>query len=350
MSLFGQKSDMPTSVLGLAQGFAENVGRGIGEPMLSSMGLESEERQVMNIVEGIDLNDMSSVTQGFKEIMNINPKYASEFRKQVTPFLELTAASAKAQPDVRKQQLVDKENRNIAASAVAQQFGPRDTMEQMVELRNKLNAAGLGDTSTAKIVGDEINAFKSEHFKEKKEQRVAKTQEQKQKELEKAARWKPVYEQGEASKIIYNLIDTGNLEAGGFNTEEKKTLSQAIGGVINTYDNKLSAEKGIVSPTQAANYYTKALKLPQVYNPSPEQSVLGVPIWDASAAYNHENFIIALDKTFNRNNQKVSTEDLPKFLKEGLIIPGVTVISTPQGDKTFSSEAELNNFKKKYGY
>ena len=306
-------------------------------------GYVSPQRQLRRAVSQTDLSDSDSVQKTFQMLMQKSPQDAVQWLNSIKPIIE---AQIKGQPDTRKQQLINKENRNIAAASVAQGFGPRDTMEQKQQLANRLSEAGLGDTSMARLVTDEINAFKAEHFRQQKEKRIAEDTRKKQLEAEKAARWKPVFEPGQAKSVIFNMINEGELEAGGLTTDDKKSLADAMGAVVNIYDNKLATQRGLVSPQLAANYYTKALKLPEVYKPQSTTEILDPSTWDA-ASYSHEAFTQTLDKVFGQGNAMVPFSDLKRYYDAGLIIPGVTAINTPAGRKVFSSEKQLKAFIKK---
>lgn len=315
------------------------LARGLEE----STGFVSPKRQLRRMVAETDYSSSDSVQNTFNQLMKVSPRDAAMWIKQVKPMIE---AQQQAQPDTRKQQLIAKENRNIAASNIAQGFGPRDTMKQKQELVNKLSAAGLGDTSMSRLVTDEINAFKAEHFRQQKEQRLAKTQEEKAAEQVKAARWKPVFEPGQAKSVIFNMINTGELEAGGLNTEEKKTMADAMGAVVNIYDNKLATQRGAVSPQVAANYYTKVLQLPEVYQSHQKTDLMDPKTLFTEAEYSHENFTAALDKVFGQGNAAIKSDELERYFKKGLVIPGVTVIETPAGRRTLPTQQAIEQFKK----
>ena len=88
MALFSQDNNMPTSVLGLAQGLAGNVQRYAGEPLLSSMGMESEIKQITNVIDEVDPSNKQSIMEGFRKVMDINPAYGAEYKKQMLDFAD----------------------------------------------------------------------------------------------------------------------------------------------------------------------------------------------------------------------------------------------------------------------
>lgn len=64
------------------------LSRALGEPVLGMMGMQSEEQAVMNVMKGVDPTNLTSVTQGFRDILEISPEAAAEYRKQMLPFVQ----------------------------------------------------------------------------------------------------------------------------------------------------------------------------------------------------------------------------------------------------------------------
>jgi|6_EtaG_2_1085325.scaffolds.fasta_scaffold00862_7 hypothetical protein len=97
MGLFDGKglSPTPTTVLGMAQGAARGLGKALLDPMMESQGYLSEEKQVMNIMKGVDMSDPQSFTDAFNAIMAVSPEAAKEFKVQGMPILEANLASRK---------------------------------------------------------------------------------------------------------------------------------------------------------------------------------------------------------------------------------------------------------------
>ena len=91
MGLFDGKglSPTPTTVLGMAQGAARGLGKALLDPIMESQGYLSEEKQVMNIMKGVDMSDPQSFTDTFNAIMAVSPEAAKEFRTQGLPMLKL---------------------------------------------------------------------------------------------------------------------------------------------------------------------------------------------------------------------------------------------------------------------
>ena len=91
MGLFDGKglSPTPTTVLGMAQGAARGLGKALLDPMMESQGYLSEEKQVMNIMKGVDMSDPQSFTDAFNALLKVNADAANEFRTQGLPMLKL---------------------------------------------------------------------------------------------------------------------------------------------------------------------------------------------------------------------------------------------------------------------
>jgi hypothetical protein len=57
--------------------------------MMESQGYLSEEKQVMNIMKGVDMSDPQSFTDAFNALLKVNADAANEFRTQGLPMLKL---------------------------------------------------------------------------------------------------------------------------------------------------------------------------------------------------------------------------------------------------------------------
>lgn len=69
---------------------AANAGRMITrglDPAAKSLGYQSEESRVMDVMKTVDPSNLNSVTDGFRKILEINPVAASEYRTQMMPFV-----------------------------------------------------------------------------------------------------------------------------------------------------------------------------------------------------------------------------------------------------------------------
>ena len=121
-------------------------------------------------------------------------------------------------------------------------------------------------------------------------------------------------------------------------------MSKQIGGLIETYDNTLSTDRGEVSPGEAVAFYERALTLPEVYTAN-QDNFQGInPLeWIKGSKFSSDAFRNTLDKSFSRNGQSVSGQELFKFANAGLIIPGVTVIDMGGGNVgTITAEGLAN--------
>ncbi len=88
MGLFDGKSNIPTTVLGMAQGFGDNLGRKALDPIMENFGYESEESRILEVVKGADMSNSESFTKTFQALLEISPEAANEFKTQGMPILE----------------------------------------------------------------------------------------------------------------------------------------------------------------------------------------------------------------------------------------------------------------------
>ena len=95
MSLFDGKglNPRPTNRREMINQMSDSVRTNFLDPMMGSLGMESEETTIMNIMKDANLSDPKSVTDTFSKIMAINPEAAAEFKTQVIPLLEAQQAA-----------------------------------------------------------------------------------------------------------------------------------------------------------------------------------------------------------------------------------------------------------------
>ena len=98
MSLFDGKglNPRPTNRRDMINQMSDSVRTNFLDPMMGSLGMESEETTIMNIMKDANLSDPKSVADTFSKIMAINPEAASEFKTQVIPLLEAQQAAVPA--------------------------------------------------------------------------------------------------------------------------------------------------------------------------------------------------------------------------------------------------------------
>ena len=243
-------------------------------------------------------------------------------------------------------------------------------MESKKALLDKLSSAGLSNTNLYRNTQTDMTTLSAAGFKEQK----FITQEERQKETEKRlkeAQATKVKEQEEKTKYrgVVGSVKAGEALVGnfliqnepvGYGDEEKKALKALVGAKIKVYDDKLSAERGAITPSLAEDYYTKVMALPEVYKTGGMrpigESVLGViPFTETEfdfreeASFNKDNFEAALDKAFGRGGQAVTQEEIPRYLKAGLLIPNVTIITAPNGAKVVATPKLIQQIKAEYG-
>ena len=98
MSLFDGKglNPRPTNRREMINQMSDSVRTNFLDPMMGSIGMESEETTIMNIMKDANLSDPKSVADTFSKIMAINPEAAAEFKTQVIPLLEAQQAAVPA--------------------------------------------------------------------------------------------------------------------------------------------------------------------------------------------------------------------------------------------------------------
>jgi len=60
------------------------------DPLVESYGYQSQENQVLDIMKGVDIEDIDSFNAAYKKILGINPEAAAEFKSQVLPMMKTT--------------------------------------------------------------------------------------------------------------------------------------------------------------------------------------------------------------------------------------------------------------------
>jgi len=96
MGLFTNKQPQ---VMTAAQGMAQ-AGSFLGkalDPLVEQAGYQSQENQVIEIMKGVDVEDIDSFNSAYKEILGIDPEAAAEFKAQVFPMIKTTQELRKGQ-------------------------------------------------------------------------------------------------------------------------------------------------------------------------------------------------------------------------------------------------------------
>jgi len=350
MALFSQDNNMPTSVLGLAQGLAGNVQRYAGEPLLSSLGMESEIKQITNVIDEVDPSNKQSIMEGFRKVMDINPAYGAEYKKQMLDFAD---------------QFGETDNLDSRAAGFAASYqlpDPSKTVEYFdakKKMLDDMRKAGYSDTPTFRSLNSEINSLSSQIMSTKKEYRIS------QKEKIKL-KYQPVVSKTDASKSVYNFINSPDYNAKDMTTDEKKAFADGVGTAWENYDITLSTAETI-PPKDAKHLYSKVMKIPEVYLPG---TATGGTAFEGvfggnETMFNEDNFTKYMDLATGQNNQgidmsigtKVKTtsgkttilnDDLKTMLKYDLIVPNVTVITNPDGTRGTLSVDNIKFLKQEF--
>ena len=237
-------------------------------------------------------------------------------------------------PDIRTQQLIDKEALNLKAVDFMKGI-PSDTLEEKESLLTLFKQNGLYDSTAAGELSDEIQSFKGVSMGIDRSIALEKKEAARAEEALKTQQFKPVLENQKGTNAVKGYFLTN--PPSGLGTEDTGTLATTIGSIMETYDNQLSTSRGKISPGVAEPYYLRVLSMPDVYNPDTEAFAI-MPGDDY--AFSEENFKTTLDTTFGRNGKFIRKADAARYLDNGLIIPNVTLLATVGGIGTIT-EATL---------
>ena len=223
-----------------------------------------------------------------------------------------------------------KAERNALATNLVSSM-PVTTSAEIQSVANVLRSGGYADTAQYKDLMRNLTTRLSYESAEEKETQTNVEQAEKVETADITLKYKPVMEVGKGVALV-NGFFLDNAPAG-LGNDDTKALASSIGGLIETYDNTLSTDRGEVSPGEAVAFYERALSLPEVYEANQANFQGGNPLdWIKGSKFSSEAFRNTLDKSFSRNGQSVSSQDLYKFAKAGLIIPGITVIDMGGGN------------------
>ena len=351
MGLFDGKSNIPTTVLGMAQGFGDNLGRAALDPIMENFGYESEESRILEVVKGADISNPESFTKTFNALLDISGEAANEFKTQGMPLLEahlaqqkIDATAASKRPDERKQQLIDAQKNEVKAGHLSTLFGVAGTIEAKEKLLTGLNNQGLANTSLYKETQNQINTLKSAKLRNKSQQELEAHREAQKVHKELQVTYKSVLSKGQGKDLVrtFFLANSPEGETTGDNLFD--ALVGQVGATVEAYDKSLQADyatKGI-TPSGAKSYYNKVLALPQVYTG-------GGPLWGmGDARFDSVAFDGALNKTFGRKGEVVYEAELKDYLTNGLIIPGRTIVELG-GMRAMVSPQKLEQLRQQYG-
>ena len=193
---------------------------------------------------------------------------------------------------------------------------PRTTVDEMKAVSKILEDAGYTDTPEYKNLRTNMQSMINTELQVQKEVQTNLEQQEKAEEQEKTLTYKPVFEVGKGTSLVSGYF-LENKPAG-LGNEKTAILAKQIGGLIETYDNQLSVDRGLVSPGQAAEFYEIVLDIPEVYNPN-QPGLKGY-------SFDSELFRETLDKTFARKGKFYSTDEVSKAAQRGLIIPNITEV------------------------
>lgn len=248
----------------------------------------------------------------------------------------------------------------IAEAADLVKAMPRTTSNEMENVAKVLEDAGYTDIPEYKNLRSNIVSTKGFELAAGKETQTNIEQKEKVQEVDMTLRYKPVLEVGKGVALVDGFFL--NNAPVGLGTEDTQALSKQIGGLIETYDNQLSTDRGVVSPGEAASFYEKVLSMPSVYQANEEntmglpipflEGIIDLPIFGKTSAdvfkgykFDPETFRSTLDTVFGRDGKQITTTvQLEDFARRGLIIPNVTVINGGDGNIGVMTPQQLETY------
>jgi len=117
------------------------------DPLVESYGYQSQENQVLDIMKGVDIEDIDSFNAAYKKILGINPEAAAEFKSQVMPMMKTTLEmrGLKNKPVLAAEWRLDvgkKFTARYASDFLPGQPQGLETRSDIVNYLNKLVTAG----------------------------------------------------------------------------------------------------------------------------------------------------------------------------------------------------------------
>ena len=219
----------------------------------------------------------------------------------------------------------------------------RTTVDEMKAVSKILEDAGYTDTPEYKNLRTNMQSMINTELQVKKEIKTNEEQQERVEEADITLRYKPVFEVGKGTSLVSGYF-LKNPPAG-LGNEDTASLSKQIGGLIETYDNQLSVDRGSVSPGEAVDFYEKVLNIPEVYSANQENFQGSNPLdWVKGYRFDSELFRENLDKTFARKGKFYTSDEINKAAERGLIIPNVTVIELADGSKGTVTPEQLAKF------
>ena len=342
------------------QAFEQSLGdikTGMFDPFIEkTTGYVSPEMEINRAMSDTDFSNKDSIINTFQTLMKKDPKMAAQWLKNSEAAIKLYDDKVSLQ-DVRTQQLIDKEKKNIQASKFIQ---GKDTtnIDNAEKVRQDMIDKGYVDTPAYKEISDYIESFKAEALKQKKEEAKLASDQRK-------VEFSPVMSVEDGAKTVFGMISRGKFKGTDLDSDERKILANQIGNTWDLYDRSLSGEgfntnKRLLKPKDAVPYYSKVLQLPEVYTAGNQiPNIVG----GETTTWNEDKFREVMDITTGKNqfgiNLKdnkqnftvgeeppvaISTEFL-KYLKNDLIAPDVTIIVKEDGTRVTLSAEEITKYK-----
>jgi hypothetical protein len=269
--------------------------------------------------------------------------------------------------DVRSQQLIGAEDREIIASRIEADYpGDTDTIEGIKAVRKLIKEAisggdlgvwegSLTDTPTYTRLESSLVSREASEDADTRATRLQSAATLAALQAKQDDDYKRVIQGQDAKDLAggYILKVGHKLDEG-----DAERLAGQIGADINAFDMALAGDRDIDEKTGEADgltpqeaylggYYEKALAYPGVY-------VKNAPGW-ATTEYDPLKFKTVLNKTFARGTSMLYPNEVANFARAGLIIPNRTVFKgsvsklNPDGLNGTITKEELNKLLKELG-
>ena len=342
------------------QAFEKSLGEiktGMFDPFIEkTTGYVSPEMEMNRAMSETDFSNKDSIINTFQTLMKKDPQMAAQWLKNSEAAIKLYDEKVSLQ-DVRTQQLIDKEKKNIQASKFIQ---GKDTtnIDNAEKVRQDMIDKGYVDTPAYQEISDYIESFKAESLKQKKQD--AKLASDKRK-----VEFSPVMSVEDGAKTVFGMITRGKFKGTDLDSDARKALATEIGNTWDLFDRSLSGEgfntnKRLLKPKDAVPYYSRVLQLPEVYTPGNQiPDVVG----GKTTTWNADKFREVMDITTGKNQFGINLKDnkqnftvgeepavaisseFLKYLKNDLIAPDVTIIVKEDGTRVTLSAEEIAKYK-----
>jgi len=154
---YGAKAYTPATLAG-------EVGMGLADIAGSAFGMKHEEDLVLDVMKNVDPDDLTSVINGYKDILAINPDAAVEYKAQMMPFVE--ARQQQIRVDTAKAKTATPKQSTFMANVEYNKPFVKQQHPDWTELQVETEARRLAKDKGADVVGQEEGKIFHQESKE----------------------------------------------------------------------------------------------------------------------------------------------------------------------------------------